>query len=164
MAVSGSVLEREVLSTRPCRLPGPRALGIYGSFFAFCILKSLSHTSMTLGIYGIFFRIYPKPQGKTAGFSLKIQIFGQQCRNLPFYAQNFPFFWYWRKKHRFIPKKSIYTLYRYVQNELSSLAACLPLNPSPGSGRQLPQSSLETARSCTQYPAGIPVKDGFSML
>ena len=63
-----------------------------------------------------------------------------------------------------MPKSAIYTLYRYVQNKLSSLAACLPLSPSPGSDRQLPQSSLETARSCTQYLAGIPVKDGFSML
>ena len=74
------------------------------------------------------------------------------------------FFGYWRKKHRFMPKSAIYTLYRYVQNKLSSLAACLPLSPSPGAGRQLSQSSLETAWSCTQHPVCIPIKEGFSML
>ena len=61
-------------------------------------------------------------------------------------------------------KSAIYTLYRYVQNKLSSLATCLPLSPSPGAGRQLPQSSLETAWSCTQHPVCIPIKEGFSML
>lgn len=74
------------------------------------------------------------------------------------------FFGYWIKKHCFIPKNSICTPYRYMQNKLSSLAACLPLSPSPGAGRQLPQSSLETAWSCTQHPVCIPIKEGFSML
>ena len=74
------------------------------------------------------------------------------------------FFGYWIKKHCFIPKNSICTPYRYMQNELSSLAAGLPLSPSPGAGRQLPQSSLETAWSCTQHPVCIPIKEGFSML
>lgn len=74
------------------------------------------------------------------------------------------FFGYWIKKHCFIPKNSICTQYRYMQNELSSLAAGLPLSPSPGAGRQLPQSSLETAWSCTQHPVCIPIKEGFSML
>ena len=74
------------------------------------------------------------------------------------------FFGYWIKKHCFIPKSAIYTLYRYVQNKLSSLAACLPLSPSPGAGRQLPQSSLETAWSCTQHPVCIPIREGFSIL
>ena len=74
------------------------------------------------------------------------------------------FFGYWRKKHRFMPKSAIYTPYRYVQDKLSSLAACLPLSPSPGAGRQLPQSSLETAWSCTQHPVCIPIREGFSIL
>ena len=128
--------------SRPCRLPGPRALGIYG----------------------ISFRIYPKFRGKSPDFPLKSRFLGSRAETFLSMPKISRFFGYWRKKHRFIPKNSIYTMYRYVQNKLSSLAACLPLNPSPGSGRQLPQSTLETARSCTQYPAGIPVKDGFSML
>ena len=74
------------------------------------------------------------------------------------------FFGYWIKKHCFIPKNSICTPYRYMQNELSSLAAGLPLSPSPGAGRQLPQSSLETAWSCTQHPVCIPIREGFSIL
>ena len=108
----------------------------------------------------VFFQIYPKFRENRRIF-LKDSDFWAAAHKPSSMPKISRFFGYWRKKHRFMPKSAIYTPYRYVQNKLSSLAACLPLSPSPGAGRQLLQSSLETAWSCTQHPVCIPIREGF---
>jgi len=73
--------------------------------FSLSVYPKALATLPELWAYTAVFSRYTQNSGENRRIFLKIQIFGQQRINLPFYAQNLPIFWVLDKKTLFYTQK-----------------------------------------------------------